>query len=184
MHPLASATPVALARANATTPQLKIVFMPHSLHWPPDQFGETSYPFRLQVARNAPRPSLAPATRDPGRQRLSIRHGCVASECCVPSSRRDRAFFVLSYLAQRQPAEAACGEALGMRQADLVVMVRCLHCAHKSILSNEALTRFGIKPDAPIAGFVKRLRCSRCGSGGIMASRVSSNEAAARRLRA
>ncbi len=71
-----------------------------------------------------------------------------------------------------------------MRQADLVVMVRCLHCAHKSILSNEALTRFGIKPDAPIAGFVKRLRCSRCGSGSIMASRVSTNEAAARRLRA
>jgi len=71
-----------------------------------------------------------------------------------------------------------------MRPADLVVMVRCLHCTHKSILSNEALNGFGIKPDAPIAGFAKRLRCSRCGSGGIMATRIASNEAAARRLRA
>jgi DNA-directed RNA polymerase subunit RPC12/RpoP len=71
-----------------------------------------------------------------------------------------------------------------MRPANLVVKVRCLHCGHKSVLSDEALTTFGIKPDAPIAGFVKRLRCSRCGSGSIMANRVASNEAATRRLRA
>jgi len=71
-----------------------------------------------------------------------------------------------------------------VRQTDLVVMVRCLHCSHRSILSNEALTAFGIKPGAPIAGFVKRLRCSKCGSGSIMATRIASNEGVARRLRA
>lgn len=63
-------------------------------------------------------------------------------------------------------------------------MVRCLHCGHKSILNNEALTAFGIAPGAPIAGFAKRLRCSRCGSGSIMATRIARTEAVARRLRA
>ena len=71
-----------------------------------------------------------------------------------------------------------------MKSADLVVMVRCLHCRHRSTLSPGALASFGLPPDAPIAAFVKRLRCSKCGSGTVMANRVASNEAAARRLRA
>ena len=71
-----------------------------------------------------------------------------------------------------------------MKSADLVVMVRCLHCRHRSTLSPSALAAFGLQPDAPIAAFVKRLRCSKCGSGTVMANRVATNEAAARRLRA
>ena len=55
---------------------------------------------------------------------------------------------------------------------DLVVLIRCLHCRHQSVLSAQALAGYGLKPDAPIAAFVKRLRCSRCGSGSVMASRV------------
>ena len=41
-----------------------------------------------------------------------------------------------------------------MKSADLVVMVRCLHCRHRSTLSPGALAAFGLPPDAPIAAFV------------------------------
>lgn len=68
-----------------------------------------------------------------------------------------------------------------MRPPDLVVLVRCLHCRHKSVLSERALAAFGLRPDAPIAAFVKRLRCSKCGSGSVMANRVARNERATRR---
>ena len=71
-----------------------------------------------------------------------------------------------------------------MRIAALIVMVRCLHCRHRSTLDPQALAAFGVKPDAPIAAFVKRLRCSKCGSGSVMANRVAQTEGAARRLRA
>jgi len=47
-----------------------------------------------------------------------------------------------------------------------------MSCRHKSLIDPAALTRFGLKPDAPIASFVKRLRCSRCGAGNVIARRV------------
>ena len=71
-----------------------------------------------------------------------------------------------------------------MKAPDLVVLVRCLHCHHRSTLSPQALAAFGIKPNVPIAAFVKRLRCTKCGSGSVMANRVAANEAVARRLHA
>jgi hypothetical protein len=37
--------------------------------------------------------------------------------------------------------------------------------------------RFGLKLDAPITAFVKRLRCSECGSGSVMAKRVTPQNA-------
>ena len=64
--------------------------------------------------------------------------------------------------------------------ADLVVLVRCLHCRHESILNNQVLAGFGFEPNTPIAAFVKRLRCTECGSGSVMANRVARNERAAR----
>jgi hypothetical protein len=60
-----------------------------------------------------------------------------------------------------------------VKAADLIVMVRCLHCRHRSTLGPQALVAFGVKPDAPIAAFVKRLRCTKCGSGSVMATRVA-----------
>jgi hypothetical protein len=45
-------------------------------------------------------------------------------------------------------------------------------CRHRSTLDAAALKRFGLKPDAPIASFIKRLRCTECGSGSVMAERV------------
>lgn len=69
-----------------------------------------------------------------------------------------------------------------MKAAELVVQVRCLVCRHKSILNDQALASFGIKPDAPIAAFVKRLRCRKCGSGSVIANRIAATESAARRL--
>jgi hypothetical protein len=47
-----------------------------------------------------------------------------------------------------------------------------MRCRHRSTLDAAALKRFGLKPDAPIAGFVKRFRCTKCGSGSVMAERV------------
>jgi RNase P subunit RPR2 len=52
------------------------------------------------------------------------------------------------------------------------VLVVCLHCGHEGTLSQNALTRFGLNPDAPIPAYVKRLRCSKCGSRSVMAKRT------------
>ena len=52
-----------------------------------------------------------------------------------------------------------------------VVVVRCLHCGHEGNLSRTALVRFGLDPNAPIAAYVKRLCCSKCGSSSVMAKR-------------
>jgi hypothetical protein len=45
-------------------------------------------------------------------------------------------------------------------------------CRHRSTLDAAALVRFGLRPDSPIASFVKRLRCSKCGGGSVTAERV------------
>jgi hypothetical protein len=60
-----------------------------------------------------------------------------------------------------------------VKTAELLVQVRCLHCRHKSVLSNEDLARFGIKPG-----------CSACGKGSVMVNRNARHEHAARRKRA
>jgi len=71
-----------------------------------------------------------------------------------------------------------------VKAAEFVVRVRCLHCRHKSVLSNEDFEGFGIKAGAPIASFVKRLRCMQCGSGSVIANRIAKDERTAQRLRA
>jgi len=53
------------------------------------------------------------------------------------------------------------------------VVVRCLHCRHEAVLSAGDLAAHGVKPDSPIAGFVRRLKCSRCGSGSVLAKRLA-----------
>lgn len=65
-----------------------------------------------------------------------------------------------------------------MKGAELVVQVTCLRCHHKSILTNQELAGFGIKPEAPIASFVKRPRCRKCRSGSVIANRIAANETA------
>jgi predicted nucleic-acid-binding Zn-ribbon protein len=61
------------------------------------------------------------------------------------------------------------------------VAVRCMSCRHRSTLDALALERFGLKTDTPIAAFVKRLRCSKCGSGNVIAQRVRATETNRRR---
>jgi hypothetical protein len=39
------------------------------------------------------------------------------------------------------------------------------------VLTGAALSRLAITPDTPIATFVKRLRCSRCGGRSVLATR-------------
>jgi hypothetical protein len=51
------------------------------------------------------------------------------------------------------------------------VIVECLSCRHVGELTGGALTRRGIAPNTPIAAFVKRLRCSKCGTRSVLATR-------------
>jgi ribosomal protein S27E len=57
--------------------------------------------------------------------------------------------------------------------ASAAIMVRCLHCRHEAILSAADLVTHGVTPDNPIAGFVRRLKCSQCGSGSVLAKRLA-----------
>ena len=63
-----------------------------------------------------------------------------------------------------------------LREAGGILAIRCLHCGHEARLSRQTLARFGLKPDAPISTFVKRLRCSECGS--VIAKRIAAPLAA------
>jgi hypothetical protein len=56
-----------------------------------------------------------------------------------------------------------------------------MRCLHRSTLDAAALKRFGLKPDAPIASFVKRLRCTKCGGGSVMAERMQAAAPSQRR---
>jgi len=53
------------------------------------------------------------------------------------------------------------------------ILVRCLQCRHEAILSATDLVAHGVKPDSPIAGFVRRLKCRECGSGSVLAKRIA-----------
>jgi hypothetical protein len=52
-----------------------------------------------------------------------------------------------------------------------VVQVECLSCRHNGRLTGSDLARRGIGSVAPIASFVKRLRCGKCGSQSVRARR-------------
>jgi hypothetical protein len=60
-----------------------------------------------------------------------------------------------------------------------VILVECLSCRHRGAVTERDLMRFGVKPAAPIAQFVKRLRCRKCGSASVMATRARSKPAVA-----
>jgi hypothetical protein len=51
--------------------------------------------------------------------------------------------------------------------AQQTVRVQCLRCGHFGVLTAETLSRLAIAPSTPIAAFVKRLRCRRCGSQSV-----------------
>ena len=51
------------------------------------------------------------------------------------------------------------------------IKVECLRCRHVGRLSDAELARRGIKAGAPIASFIKRLRCTKCGSHSVAATR-------------
>ena len=52
------------------------------------------------------------------------------------------------------------------------IRVECLRCRHIGSLTESELERRGIKPNAPIVSFVKRLRCRNCGNQSVRAERV------------
>ena len=55
------------------------------------------------------------------------------------------------------------------------IRVRCLRCRHEGSMAAAALEHFGLSASAPISAFVKRLRCSKCGSGSVAAKRTRSD---------
>ena len=59
-----------------------------------------------------------------------------------------------------------------------VIAVRCLSCRHRGVIAEGDLVSFGIKPGAPVAQFVKRLRCRKCGSGSVTAQRTTAKSVA------
>jgi hypothetical protein len=59
------------------------------------------------------------------------------------------------------------------------IIVRCLRCEHKAVISEISLKRFGLRPGTPIANFVKRLRCQKFGSGSVLVRRSKSKDAVA-----
>jgi hypothetical protein len=61
------------------------------------------------------------------------------------------------------------------------IRVICLRCRHEGIVAERTLVQLGLKSNEPISAFVKRLRCSKCGSGSVMAKRIGSKAAAQRR---
>ena len=54
---------------------------------------------------------------------------------------------------------------------DRAIVVTCMRCKHEGILLERDLSRFGLAPGASIVSFVKRLRCTRCGTRSVMATR-------------
>jgi DNA-directed RNA polymerase subunit RPC12/RpoP len=59
-----------------------------------------------------------------------------------------------------------------------VIAVRCLSCRHRGVIAEADLVRFGVRPGAPVAQFVKRLRCRNCGSGSVIAQRTTARSVA------
>ena len=57
------------------------------------------------------------------------------------------------------------------------VKVECLRCRHIGRIAERELIRRGIKPNAPIASFIKRLRCRKCGSQSVRAERLAQRKA-------
>jgi hypothetical protein len=58
------------------------------------------------------------------------------------------------------------------------VTVQCLRCRHIGVLTGAALARVAVTPHTPIAAFVKRLRCSKCGSKSVLATRKPATQKA------
>jgi hypothetical protein len=73
--------------------------------------------------------------------------------------------------AKRQMYEIAGGVRLQSqpRGRKLASFVKCLRCGHRGVLREADLPSYGEKPDAPIAAFVKRLKCRQCGSRSVQA---------------
>ena len=67
------------------------------------------------------------------------------------------------------------------------IKVECLRCGHYGMVLESDLPRYGIKPEAPIAAFIKRLTCRAYGSHtrilALLQSRISPGCASIQRSR-
>jgi DNA-directed RNA polymerase subunit RPC12/RpoP len=62
------------------------------------------------------------------------------------------------------------------RPATGAVCIECLHCGHRGVISERALGAHGLAADAPIAAFIKRLTCERCGHRSVKAFRTTGED--------
>jgi ribosomal protein L37E len=66
-------------------------------------------------------------------------------------------------------------------KSDNAIQVLCLRCRHEGFVTGRVLVQLGLKSNKPISAFVKRLRCSKCGS--VTAKRIRSKGVAAAQRR-
>ena len=88
----------------------------------------------------------------------------------VPTSKREPSLSVR----KKPPAPSVRqggSERGGWRSVE-AIRVECLHCRHVGSLAEPDLIRRGVKPDAPIVSFLKRLRCRKCGSQSVRVERL------------
>jgi phage FluMu protein Com len=57
------------------------------------------------------------------------------------------------------------------------IKVECLRCRHVGQIMDVELSLRGIKRDALIVSFIKRLRCRKCGSRTVRATRAADRKA-------
>jgi DNA-directed RNA polymerase subunit RPC12/RpoP len=65
-----------------------------------------------------------------------------------------------------------------MRALEKSVRVQCLRCGHFNVLAPDVLARLAIGPNTPIAAFVRRLSCRKCGSKSVLATRKPASQQA------
>jgi hypothetical protein len=68
-------------------------------------------------------------------------------------------------------------------KSDNAIQVLCLRRRHEGFVTGRVLVQLGLKSNELISAFVKRLRCSKCGSGSVMAKRIRSKGVAAAQRR-
>ena len=65
-----------------------------------------------------------------------------------------------------------------MKSPRWVIVVRCFELSAPRAIAEGDLVRLRVKPGAPVARFIKRLRCRKCGSGSVMAQRTTAKSVA------
>jgi hypothetical protein len=100
-----------------------------------------------------------------------LARGGFMSAIRCPGSGRVQPLPIVGRLGKRLLPSYLKGMSERVLRTEPTVTVECLSCRHVGVLTGAALSRRAITPSTPIAAFVKRLRCSKCGSRNVLATR-------------